>query len=252
MTRQAAFRAGLLDPRQPAPDGLSDGTHGSASKRYDVYRNNVTVSLVEALRTAFPFARKLMGDAGFDRFALGFARAHPPTSPVMMFYGAGFAEYLEALDTDGALKYVPDAARLDLAMRQSYHAADASPLTPDALQHMLPEEMAAAKFPPAPATRVLRSSWPLYDLWRAVFGGDAMPTARCAQDVLITRPEFDPMLHLLPPAGADWLDALAAGAGFDAALSQTLRKHPDFDLAAMLTCALKTAALTRPDLKDPT
>ena len=47
-----------------------------------------------------------------------------------------------------------------------------------------------------------------------------------------------------------WLNALDAGADFEAAHAQTLEKCPDFDLAQSLTLALQTAALTISDHKD--
>ena len=65
---QTAFRHGLLDPALPAPDGLVNPDGAPATKRFDVYRNNVAVSLSDALESAFPVIRKLVGD-NFDECA---------------------------------------------------------------------------------------------------------------------------------------------------------------------------------------
>jgi len=51
---QEAFTKGLLDAQLPAPDGVINPGGEPATKRYDVYRNNVAVSLSDALETAFP------------------------------------------------------------------------------------------------------------------------------------------------------------------------------------------------------
>ena len=51
---QDAFRAALLDPSLVAPEGLTDGQGRPAGRRFDVYRNNVSVALADALETAFP------------------------------------------------------------------------------------------------------------------------------------------------------------------------------------------------------
>ena len=59
---QESFTEALLTPEHPVPDGLIDPAGRPAGKRFDVYRNNVAVSLTGALETAFPVIRKLVGD----------------------------------------------------------------------------------------------------------------------------------------------------------------------------------------------
>jgi len=241
---QAHFRAGLLDPTQSAPDGLLGPTGAAAGKRYDVYRNNVSHSLIEAMKTAFPLVQKLIGAQNFDGLAAMYVRAHPPKSPLMMFYGAEFPDFLAQFQPLSHIGYLADCATLDLALRQSYHAADAPIITGETLQSVPEAALGAVQFRTAPATVVITSPWPLFDIWRYNSVQDAPAPQAVAQDVLITRPEYDPAPHLLPAGGARWLAALNAGQSLDAAHETTLAAVPEFDLAACLTLALQTAALT--------
>ncbi|MEP1768611.1 MAG: DNA-binding domain-containing protein [Sulfitobacter sp.] len=245
---QSQFRAALLDSTIPAPDGLIDSAGGPAGRRYDVYRNNVTVSLIEAMKVAFPLVRGLLGAQNFDSLVPMFVRAHPPLTPLMMHYGADFPAFLESIQQLSHLGFLGDVARLDLAIRASYHAADAAAFDPAILQQP-PETLAETQLTIAPSTRVLRSRWPLFDLWRKARETDAPEPRAQAQAILITRPEFDPQVRLLPTGAATWLDALtgmAIGPAVDAATAAA----PDFDFAASLSLALQSSAFCTPKKDD--
>ena len=95
---QTAFRKGLLDPGLPAPEGLQNPDGAQATKRFDVYRNNVAVSLSDALEAAFPVVRKLVGDEFFRAMAGVYLRKFPPSSPLMMFYGEHLPQFLKRFE----------------------------------------------------------------------------------------------------------------------------------------------------------
>lgn len=250
MTEQSEFRAGLLDTQVPVPSGLVDGRGRPAGRRYSVYRNNVTVSLIEAMKTAFPFVRDLIGPQRFDALVPHFVRAHPPLSPLMMFYGAGFPEFLSTVEQLSHVGYLPDAARLDLAIRQSYHAADGPKFNPHILQELSPEQLMQSTWTLAPATLILRSPWPLHDIWRFSQDKDAPKPKARAQDILITRPEYDPAPHALPVGAATWLDALAEGKPLGEAVDIATEAHPTFDLGESLTVVLQSQAISTIAHKD--
>lgn len=246
---QSQFRAALLDAATPVPDGLLDAGGGPAGRRYDVYRNNVAVSLIEAMKVAFPTVRNLLGAPNFDTLVPMFVRAHPPASPLMMHYGTDFPAWLEAFEPLAHLGYLADVARLDQGIRASYHAADARAFDTTVLQAP-PEELAGLVLTLAPATRILRSRWPLYDLWRKAYDAEAPQPQPRGQAIMITRPEFDPEVHLLPAGSATWLGALAEhplGAAIELATSAA----PEFDFGAALALALQSQAFCTPEKEIP-
>lgn len=53
MSHQQAIAAALLDPAQPCPPGLTTWNGSDPAHRFAVYRNNVIVSLVDALADTF-------------------------------------------------------------------------------------------------------------------------------------------------------------------------------------------------------
>lgn len=242
---QALFHDALLDPGRPVPEGLFDANNHPAGCRFDVYRNNVAVSLTEAMHNAFPVIAKLLGKENMDGLSGIYLRAHPPKSPLMMFYGEDFPEFLARMEQLSHLGYLPDVARLELALRRSYHAADAPALPPEKLGDLPPEALMAATVTLAPALHLLRSQWPVFDIWRYNTQDDAPKPEAVAQDVVIVRLEFDPIPHLLPPGGADLIAALAEGCSLGEAHDAALAANPDFDLSALLALLLQGGALTQ-------
>ncbi|KII14766.1 DNA-binding domain-containing protein [Phaeobacter sp. S60] len=246
---QTDFTRAMMDATQPVPEGLLDATGQPAGRRFSVYRNNVAVSLTEAMHSAFPLIAKLLGKQNLDGLAGLYLRAHPPSSPLMMHYGAEFPDFLAGMEQLKHLGYLPDAARLDLALRRGYHAGDATPVDPARLAALPPEALMATRLTLAPAVALLRSPWPIYDIWRFNTEEDAPKPRHMAQDVLITRPEFDPVLQELPAGGADWITAIAGGATLEEALTTVQADHPDFDLSHPLALLLQGGAIIDLDRK---
>lgn len=247
---QAVFRAALLDPARPEPEGLGDGRGGAAGRRFDVYRNNVVASLIEAMKTGFPVVTKLLGAANMEGLSGQFLRAHPPASPMMMQYGAAFPAFLAGVAELRRYGYLPDVARLELALRRAYHAADAAPIAPERLGAMPPEDLEQARLTLAPSVQLLRSDWPIFDICR-FNSEDGAPKPRAeAQAVLVMRPAYDPAPHLLPAGGAGFLAAVQDGATLARAHAHTLAEVPEFDLADLLALLLGGGAIVDLDVAE--
>ena len=63
MNNQAAFAQALLDPDLPCPSGLCTWNGSDPARRFAVYRNNVVVSLIDALADIVPgrFRAEIVG-----------------------------------------------------------------------------------------------------------------------------------------------------------------------------------------------
>ena len=242
---QKQFIQALMAPNTPVPYGLSDSQSRPAGRRFNVYRNNVAASLTAAMHAAFPVIAKLLGKENMDGLAGIYLRSHPPSSPIMMFYGEQFPDFLAGTEQLDHLGYLADVARLELALRRSYHAADARPIESDELAKITPDGLMQTQITLAPSVQVIASSWPIYDIWRYNTQDNAAKPTHMAQDVIITRPEFDPIPQPLPAGGADWIDALSQGLSIGGALERVLATTPDFDLGTTFTLLLQGGAITK-------
>ncbi len=238
---QSAFTAALLDPDLEVPAGLIDAKGLPAGRRFSVYRNNVVNSLTEGLEQGFPVLQKLLGAEYFRAMAGVFLRANPPRSRLMMFYGEQLPVFLADFPPLAHLPYLADVARLELALREAYHAADASPLGADVLGALGPEAFLAARFTLAPALRVIKSDYPVWSIWRANTQAGAPAPKMRPETALILRPEYDPVPHLLPKGGAAFVSALQSGETVGEAMDNA---GEGFDLNATLGLLIAGGALT--------
>lgn len=245
---QDTFRAALLDSGRPVPKGLSDGHGRPAGARFSVYRNNVAVSLTEALEVSFPAIRKLIGDENFRGLMGIFLRQHPPTAPMISQYGAALPGFLEEFEPLAHLGYLPDVARLEQALRESYHAADVAAIDPAELQNLPPDTLMGATLTFAPTLRLIRSRWPVHEIWAYNMEDGAPKPSGNAQNVLVTRPEFDPIATPLAPGGGTFIAALADGQTFGAAFevaTQAIKDGTEFDLTPTLSALIAGRAITQ-------
>lgn len=237
---QHSFAHALLTPEAPVPAGVVGPDGLPDAKRFAVYRNNVAASLTRALEAAFPVVQKLVGPEFFIGMAGAFLRAHPPRHRQLMLYGADLPAFLESFAPVAQLGYLPDVARLEQALRESYHAADSTALPPEALGRLSEAELLRARISLAPSARFLASDWPIHAIWLANTTGGPAPRM-VGQEVAVLRTGFDPAPYLLPPGGAGFLRALQAGAALDAALSEV---PEGFDLSTILGLLLQTGTMT--------
>ncbi len=231
---QSAFAAALLDPAKPVPPGLVRPDGRAAGRRFDIYRNNVVASLIEALGEAFPVVKALVGDEFFDAMAGVYVRAHPPASPRIMFYGEGLAGFLEGFEPAKGLPYLPDVARLEHARRLAYHAADEAAADPSVLAGLDEAALMGARLALQAACHVVRSAHPVHAIWRFNATEDKSPVRPGAEDVLVSRPADAVLVQLLPPGGAAFLLALEAGEPLGPAAERAAAEAPEFDLGASL------------------
>ena len=241
------FGKALWDPESGTPGGLIGPDGKTAPKRFNVYRNNVIVSLVEALERTFPAIKNLLGDDYFKALARDYVFKEPPTSPVLIWYGGGFADYIDTFPPLEAYPYLGDVARLEWAWLQSFHAADAPPLDPAALGAVSPALLGAVQFVPHPAVKMINSSWPLWELVRANrFEPEDAGAINLeqSQSVLITRPELEVELILLRPGGGVFLAALLGGSSLGEAAETAQAADSDFSLSECLSDFLSNGVFT--------
>jgi Putative DNA-binding domain len=230
----AVLARGLLDPDHPTPAGIAGPNGKRAVKRYNVYRNNVTASLIDALASIFPAIQRITGVEFFRAMARFYVRSTPPRSSLLFEYGHDFPDFMGRYEYAQGMPYLADTARIERAWLDAYHAADVPPLRAQALRAIQPDLLADVVFVPHPATRIVRSRFAAVTIFAAnrQEGRVERIDASVPEDALITRPDQEVTVRRLPRGGATFLMQLLSGRTLGDAGASAFDVAPGFNLAA--------------------
>jgi hypothetical protein len=240
------FASGLLAPNVPTPTGVAGPNGKKAEKRYNVYRNNVTVSLIEALAATFPAVQRITGPDFFRAMARSHVRETPPTSPLLFEYGSDFPDFIERYEYAAQMPWLTDTARIERAWLDAYHATDAPMLCPAALAEVPQDALGEVIFLPHPATRIVRSQYPAVAIFAMNRSKDPVTPLRssAAEDALVTRPDLGVVVRLLPAGGASFLTSLMNGDTLGVAAAAAIAEAPCFDVSANIAGMLEAGVFT--------
>jgi hypothetical protein len=223
----AAGLAALLAPGLDADAALA------------IHRGNLDARFVGALADTFPATRRLVGENFFAFAARAYVEAHPCRSGTLLGYGREFPGFLGGFAPAAALPYLADVARLEFLVVDAHHAADAEPADPEALRGLAARFGDALRLPLHPSVRLLRTRYPVLDLWQANLGEVEPPPMRLdgpGERLLILRPRAQVRAMRVSGASFALLAACARGAPLDAALDEAAAAGDGFDrdLAALI------------------
>lgn len=252
------FAAALLNAELPCPPGLSAWNGADPTRRFGVYRNNVIVSLVDALADTFIVTQQLVGEEFFRAMARVYACARPPRSPLLAFYGEDFPDFIADFPPAARVDYLADVARLEYLRVVAYHAADLAAVDTGEISAALADESALPGLVLRlhPSLAVLCSRSAVVSLWAAHQGLVELSTVAPdrPQTALVLRCGLDVEVLAIPPAAGVFIAALRAGSPLGVAAEQALAvdtdtdtdtdTDADFDLTATLGLLLQKSLIT--------
>lgn len=249
MFHQHEFARALTDPDLPVPDGIN----GPAPRRFAVYRNNVAVSLINALGEIFPTVKRLVGDEFFALAARAYCAETPPTSRLLFEYGADFGDFLDRFEPAAEHPYLGDCARLERAWLDAFHEADCPSIGLDTLAAFPAEALATLRVNFHPAARVLALRHAALSIVSADRNDEPLDGIDpfLPEDALVVRPHYDVALWRLPPGAAGFCAHLQDGAPLGEAAAFVTARQPDFDLPTTLRLMFESGAVAKIQRNDP-
>jgi hypothetical protein len=204
---------------------------------FAVYRNTVIKAGIDALEANFPTVTRLVGRDWLRAAAAIHVHETPPADARLLYYGAGFAAFLEHFEPARALPYLADVARLDRSWIEVHAALDQTSLAATALAGLAPEQWAGLVLHPLAAARWhWFEAQPAYTIWRINREARDMPPDLpwIGEGALLLRTHDQVNWRGLDAGACAFLDACAAGQCVEDAAQAALHAQPECDLARLL------------------
>ncbi len=237
MPSQSEFATALLDPAQPVPHGVAGEV-----ERFDIYRNNVVVSLTTALARIFPVTVQMLGEDYFRALAAEFVRRHPPADRMVALYGAAFPGFVAGFEPLKDYFYLPDLALLEWTRLVVWHSAERPLIAADLAEDL--EKLLASQLTLQPAAQILISEWPVASLWEAHKSDDFVsPEVWDGEALAIFRREARLIHAPMPPHFARFLLQLEHSPSLGDALVQFVEEDIAADALRLTINLLRAGCL---------
>ena len=239
---QAEFASSLQDADTPPPPFLRSPGGLQASRRFAVYRNNVYSSLVNNLYEGYPVVAKLVGEAFFKGMASCYVRAHLPQSPVMVFYGETFGDFIDDFAPASDLPYLGGVARLEYARRLALHCADQRPLDSELLAAVPIEQLLDHYLTLHPSLQIVESDQPIYSIrLRNMPGMEHHEVPNQRETVLVRRLAQQVEEQLLPAGGVQFFAMIQSGHTLGQSAERIIDAGHGSELSELIRIALQSS-----------
>jgi hypothetical protein len=204
-TRGLAEREGAF--RRPPRGAIDD--------RWHIYSHGYTARVAEALEQEFAAIRRILGLGAFTALVERYLAVFSPRSFDLGCVGDRLARFLDFDSLSLELPFLPDLARLEQTISECFTAADARILSWAELQAKSADDVAALRMCLAPGVRLLRSPWPLKDLWASRLEPNdeaiSIGVANRPSAVLVSRRDGRVFVEEVSEAEATLLEAAGTG-----------------------------------------
>lgn len=237
--------------RQAAAGGLAIDEAGpfTPEQRLQVYKNNTHATLRDLLKDSFPVTTILLGDKFMNFATTQFIEAFPPESGDMNAYGIDFPQFLANLQNLKDFPYVPDVAMLEWLAHEAYMSKRLPALTPEMLAATT--DPLTLKLHLQPHVHLLRSGWPVDDLWGAISEQQADLTGQKISPeetfIAVFREDRKIAVWTLTEGGYVFLENLKSDPSFAAAATAAMEAEPDLVLDRLFAALLEQQLLAQLD-----
>jgi hypothetical protein len=215
---QRAFQTYVVAGSDGFRGAVRDTGKADRTTLLDVYRDGYALRLIEALTTDYPGVGAMMDPAGFDHLARAYIANRPSHHPSIRWYGRGLADFAARTPPYNGTPAIAEMARFEWALGEAFDAADAAPITAEAVMALPQVAWETIAFTVVPSLRRVTLAFEVPQAWQrrdAVEPG-TLEVERAPAPLVWTiwRPDLVSSFRSLEHDEAALLDALIEGRPF--------------------------------------
>jgi len=240
------FKAALLTEDTRFYDEIKAPSMEEQEVRLNVYRNNVAVSLIEALCDIFPVTEAIVGDEFFHAMARIYLLNNPPNSPIIREYGQNFSDFIRHFEPAEGLPYLADLASLEHAMLTLTHSEEYEVLDQEAVSDAFTsaEDPSTLSLQVPPTTQILVSPFAIGSLYQAHFSDGHQRLNQVeinkSEYLLLVKSHLYAQLHVIKKEEAVFIKNLMQ----KKTLENAVPESDSFDLSGTLAKLIEWEILT--------
>ncbi|MDP5056263.1 MAG: DNA-binding domain-containing protein [Marinomonas hwangdonensis] len=166
-----SFKAALFHQSNAFYENIKGHSEDEKAARFNVYRNNIFVSLIDALADIFPVTQAIVGEDFFRAMARIYLLENQPSSPIISEYGVNFSDFIRTFAPAENLPFLADVAALEHEMLTLTHNEEYKTLDHDAVSTAFSsvEDPSVLLLNVPPTTKILASPFAIGSLYQAHF-----------------------------------------------------------------------------------
>lgn len=154
------------DPSKAKEIPLNPQAGVPGTERVSVYAHGYYGRIQEALAEIYAAVKHVLGEKIFNELVHAYAEQYPSGEYNLTYAGRNFPEFLKDPRVAEEMPFLSDLAQLEWQVSQAFHAYEGKPLETAALSRITPEDWEKARLTFQPSVSILRSEWPVLDIWK--------------------------------------------------------------------------------------
>lgn len=137
----------------------------SKSERVDIYAEAYFSRIYESMKDDFRATARVLGETSFQKLVADYLKEYPSKTSNIGEVGRSFSKFVSGYQDLFEAPFLAPLVELEWLAIESFYANNSGHLDPSRLAALSQEDWSEVSFKLAPSLRLLKTNWPLDQMW---------------------------------------------------------------------------------------